>query len=164
MLENGAPMVRFVFSHVSTEHFLHPDARRLADLLVRKSDEDPRWDVQQLVDEVDDEPVRRLMVTLIFTRPELSAEWQRMGSTPDSGDPHAFAIDAIRSVLLRDVDDRIREQHRALKAVQERGGDPQDIHAAVLVLQQERKRIGSLHLEREDASMPPPPPHEEEED
>jgi DNA primase len=136
MVENGPAMVQHIFSQIGPESFRHPDARSLVQLLMDRGGE--AWEVEGLVNQVEDARLKSLIADLVFSKYEISKGWGDIERDPE---PWKLAGEGIRRLRIRDVEDRIAETFRHLREAQARGESLTDDHQAIRQLQEEKKQI-----------------------
>jgi DNA primase len=141
MLERGPAMVATVFSRLELVDLQHPLARRLTEILLQRSQKGERWEGGSVTDTLEDPALKHLVANLLIDRYELSEGWGKLGTTIGRPDPEDVARRAVRQILLRGVDARIREEHQKMKEAEHRGEETQSYHQRIMDLQARRKEI-----------------------
>jgi DNA primase len=121
MLEHGPEMIRFVFTHVTPDRFAEGGARHIVELLLARADQEGAWDVSVLLDQVQDEPLKRAIADMVFSRYELSRGWATMGTATEEPDPWKIAERCLLIFRRMEIDDLIAENQRQMKAASARG-------------------------------------------
>ena len=121
MLEHGPEMVHFVFAHLTPAHFGEGAARRIVDLLLPRSNQEGSWDVSILVDQLQDDALKRTIADLVFTKYELSKGWEMMGGAPEEPDPWKIAEHCLTLFRRQEIDEMIGENQKRMKEASQRG-------------------------------------------
>jgi hypothetical protein len=121
MLEHGNEMVHFVFSRVTPERFTHPRSRQLVGHILEHAESGDAWDVNTLIDEVDDTAFRQFVADLVFGKYEISKGWELRGEAPEEPDPAAIAERCILFLRKQQIDELLKENQRLMKAASSRG-------------------------------------------
>jgi DNA primase len=150
MLENGNEMVRKVLSSISIETFSNVRARALAQVLARQTDERIEWHVDGLLNEMDDSALRRFVADVVFSKYEISKGWAALGAVPDEPDPWMIADRCLMLIRRRDVDGRIAENQRHMKAAATRGEDTRPYLEHHQSLLGEKKELDRLQVATPD--------------
>jgi DNA primase len=148
MIENGAEVMEFIFTHIRPESFTHPLARKAVDLLLARRGTE--WDPATLVDQLDDASLKDFVVNILFSRYEISHGWAVMGSRPDEPDHWKIAEDSILRLKELELDRMINESFRLLKAAEVRGEPLAEYQQEVQRLQREKKELKSTRLLRDE--------------
>jgi len=114
-------MIRFVFTHVTPDRFAEGGARHIVELLLARADQEGAWDVSVLLDQVQDEPLKRAIADMVFSRYELSRGWATMGTATEEPDPWKIAERCLLIFRRMEIDDLIAENQRQMKAASARG-------------------------------------------
>jgi DNA primase len=144
MLEHGVEMVNFVFALVTVEAFKHPFARRVVDLLVQRSSPTEPWTAGSLIDEIEDQELKRFVSDIVFSKYEISKGWQAMDSVPEEADPFQMAERCVLIIRRQELDALIAENQRRMKESSARGGDVQEFlqrHQELIMERRELERI-----------------------
>jgi len=141
MLDGGPATVSAIFSRISLDDFRHPHARQLSEILRQRTDRGERWDAGMVTDSLDDPVLKQLVANLMIDRYELSDGWGKLGTSVARPRPDDIARAAVRQIILRDIDERIRDEHRQLKDAERAGASTQPHHQRILELQTRRKGV-----------------------
>ena len=144
MLEQGAPIARFVFEHVPAVAFRNPAGKRIIERMQGRLAEDATWDTRTFADEAADEDLSRLVADIIFNKYEISKGW----GTLDEPDPWKIAEQAILRIREEELDQLISDAFKRLREAQARSEDVRQYHEQILTLQQEKKELRSVKLAR----------------
>lgn len=123
MLEGRADVLTLVFQNIVPEDFMNEKARQLGLMLRETWNTEGAIDSARLVNELEDESLRRLVAKLLFTRYELSKRWKESGVEVARADPLEVARDAIVALRKRSLSKRIEENQRQIQEAGERGED-----------------------------------------
>jgi DNA primase len=123
MLEGGKEIVDFIFEHVQLDEFIHPHARALAETILQRLEEGESVEPPQLVAELEDPVLRRLVASLLFTRHHLSKAWDEHSAGMEQAEPRKVAADAIAAVRRRSIEQMIEKNQHSLKEASRRGED-----------------------------------------
>ncbi len=143
MLEQGPSMVTFVFSRVSPDAFTHGRARAIVDLLQGHVQRGDAWDANSIINELEAQPLKRLVSDLVFSKYEISRGWAEIGSLPPEPDPQAIVERSIVRLRLLQIDRQLREEFRRMKQAEGRGEPTADHQQRILALQQEKREVSS---------------------
>jgi DNA primase len=135
MLLHGDEAIRFIFSHITVEHFTHPLSRAALAILLPMREQGGRG---ELLDHVEDPVLKGYVAGLMSSRYEISKAWAEIGSEPDEADPRKVAEDGIMRLKLEEVDRRIEEAYRRLKAAEARGEGIESYQQEVVAMQKEK--------------------------
>ncbi len=144
ILEHKGEAISFIFSHVTVEHFTHPLSR--AALAIVLGQPDDSWDPVVLFDRVTDPALKSYLAGLLASRYEISRTWAAIGSEPDVADPRKIAEDAILRLKTQELDRRIEEVYRRLKAAGAHGEGVAKYQEEMLSLQKEKLALGGKPL------------------
>lgn len=142
MLEQGAPMAKFVLEHVKTDVFQNPGARQIVQRMTGRLERDATWDSRTLTDGSPDEDLSRLIADILFNKYEISKGW----GTIEEPDPWKVAEQAIVRIREDELDQLINDAFKHLRDAQTRGEDGRKYHEQILTLQQEKKELKSVRL------------------
>jgi DNA primase len=148
IIENGAPVLDFVLTHVRPDSFTHPLARQAVDMLLAHGAAE--WDPATLVDQIQDPRLKDFVANVLFSRYEISRGWAAMGSKPDEPDQWKIAEDSILRLKDLELDRMINESFRQLKAAEARGEPLGTYQQEVQRLQREKKELKSMRLLRDE--------------
>jgi DNA primase len=123
MLDHGNDMVHYVFSHVTPDHFAHPDGRRVVNLLLPHLERGDDWNGNTLINETDDAELRRFIADITFSKYELSHGWKEMDSMPEEADPGVVAARCMIILKRQEVEKLLAENQRHMKEAASRGED-----------------------------------------
>jgi DNA primase len=121
MLEHGPEMVRFVFTHITPDRFADGMARDIVDILRVRSDQEGDWDVSMLLDQLDDEGLKRSIADMVFSKYELSKGWEAMGAPSEEPDPWKMAEQCLLLFRRKELDDLIAENQHRMREASTRG-------------------------------------------
>jgi DNA primase len=136
ILEHKGEAISFIFSSLTVDHFTHPLSRAALAIILAQPDDS--WDATVLLDRVEDPVLKSYLVGLLTSRYEISKNWAVMGSVPDEVDPRKIAEDAILRLKSQELDRKIDETYRRLKAAEARGEATAPYQQEVLTLQKEK--------------------------
>jgi DNA primase len=142
MLDVGPPMIRFVFGHVTAADFANAPARRCAELLLARADAPAEWETRALLDGAGDEDLRRFIADIVFTRYEISKGWLGV----EDPDPWIIAEGSIIRLKTEEVDRKIAENFRQMKAAQLEGAPVGSYQEEHVRLQKRKKEIETTRL------------------
>jgi DNA primase len=146
MLEHGHTMAQFVFSHVGPELFTHPAARAVITLI--ESHGSNPWEVNALINEIDNPGLRRLVTDIVFTRYDISKGWAQIGSEPHEPTPEEVAEASIIVLQRREIDRKIAGLFQQLKSAGAGGEELAGLQQQILQLQRDRKELQSKKFVR----------------
>jgi len=141
MLEHGNDMVGYVFSHVTFEHFSHPQVHQVLALIhphVEKADD---WDVTSLINETEDAGLRRFMADITFSKYELSKGWKEQDAMPEEADPGEVAERCMIILKRQEVEKLLSENQRHMKEAAARGEDVRNFLEHHKLLLNEKKDL-----------------------
>lgn len=115
MLEHGNEMVNYVFSHVNPSHFSHPVSAEVLQLLLPHVEHDQDWDMNTLINESEDDALRRFIADISFSRYELSKGWKELDATPEEADPGEVAERCMIILRKQELDKLLAENQRRMK-------------------------------------------------
>lgn len=138
MLLHGDEAIRFIFSHITVEHFTHPLSRAALAILLPLQEKGG-----ELLDHVEDPVLKGYIAGLMSSRYEISKTWAEIGSAPDEADPRKVAEDGIMRLKVEEVDRRIEEASRRLKSAEVRGEGIESYQQEVVALQKEKIALRS---------------------
>ncbi len=144
MIENGIPVATVVLAHIPPEHFAHPAARRIAGLIAARVEAGTDWNVTTFAGESADADLSRLISDITFNKYEISKGWSEF----DTPDPLQIAEGAIQRLRGAEIDRLIAENFRRLKEAGARGEPVLEFHEKNRELQQQKKELKSMRLEK----------------
>jgi DNA primase len=131
MLNGGSEVVDFVFREISPDAFTHPGARALCARIKDERDVNGVVDASQLLNDLEDENLKRLIAELVFSKYELSEETRARVAPADA---EQLAADALKSLRIRVIEQQIEDNRRRLKEAAARGED-------IIGLMEERQKL-----------------------
>jgi DNA primase len=144
MLEHKGEAISFIFSNLTIEHFTHPLSRAALAIILAQPDDS--WDPTVLLDRVEDPGLKSYLAGLLTARYEISKNWAVMGSEPDEADPKKIAEDAILRLKIQELDRKIDEMYRRLKAAEAHGESVALYQQEVVSLQKEKLALHGKKL------------------
>jgi len=123
MLDGGTEIVQWVFSQITLDDFVHPEGRRLAELLMESAEAGTPVDPARIVSSADDPDLRRFVADIVFEKYALSKTWEERGVDVGTGDSRQIAHDAILAMRKRFLERMIEENQNDLKTATARGED-----------------------------------------
>ncbi len=123
MLEGGTEVLRLVFSHLSEENFSHPHMRKLFQHILALAQEGKPVEPSSVLDVIDDEELKRVVTTLVFSKYQISKRWEEKSNRIEQGEPLKIANDAIISIKRKIIDSLRQENENQLKLAAQQGED-----------------------------------------
>ena len=123
MLDGGAEAVKYIFDHLSLEDFQHPTAREVASTILHAIEEGKFVNAQNIVDEFPHDAEKHFVSTLTLSRYSLSRKWAEHGGEVTTGQALDIARDAVRAMKREMIQQRKRENKRAMEEAIKRGED-----------------------------------------
>jgi DNA primase len=121
MIDGGEEIIRFIFSHLTLLDFLHPDSRRLAELILQATEAGLAVEPSRLITELEEPALKRLVAEIVFEKYALSKTWGERGLPVPVGDTHKIAQDAILVMRRRSLEHIIEENQKLLKEASRKG-------------------------------------------
>ncbi|HXX62779.1 MAG TPA: DNA primase [Bacteroidota bacterium] len=142
MLEAGPPMIEFVLSRRTISDFAHPLARSAAELMSRlASAQEAPWSVPSIINQTEDESLRKFIADIVFSRYEISKIWTGL----EEPDPYEIAESSILRAKALEIDRMIVENQREMRLAESEGRDLSQFREQNADLQKKKKE---LHLNR----------------
>jgi DNA primase len=154
LLEYGKEMLDIVLGHFEPDKFEHPEARRLARLILDHAERGLDWRPDALINEIEDSALKRLIADLVFSKYEISKGWGERDALPDEVDPLFIAERSVVALRKRELDKQITQNQQRMKQAAALGKDPRSFleeHQSLLI---QRKEADLLKLS--SPSQPPP--------
>jgi DNA primase len=123
LLEGRNDVAKIVFEQITVADFAHPQARRLAELIKDRWDVEGTIDSSHLLNEVEEEPMRRLIAELVFSKYEISKGWKASGVDVTQADALDMVKDAISDFRRRTLMRKLEENQRHIREASDRGED-----------------------------------------
>jgi len=123
MLEKGGDMIEHVFAHISVDDFNDDRSRTIARIIVDRYKREGGFDVNALINEMPDQPLKSIVTNLLLRKYEISKGWHDLGVEINEVDAHKIADAAILIIKRREVEKKIEENQKALKEASQRGED-----------------------------------------
>lgn len=115
MIDHGPEMVRFVFSHVSLEHFHHPKTLRVLAMILARVERNEACDAATLIDQADDAEIRHFIADVTFSKYDLSKGWQELDALPEEADPGEVAERCLMILKRQELDRLLAENQKQMK-------------------------------------------------
>lgn len=141
VLEGREEIVSLVFRHISVDDFTNARARALASRLKDSWDVEGKIDAVRMMNDLQDEHLRRLIAELVFSKYEISKGWKESGVDVTQADTMDIARDALLAFRKRAVTFRIEENQRRIKEAGDRGEDVMPLLAQRQQLLDEMKAL-----------------------
>jgi len=141
LLEGREDIVSLVFHHITVDDFTNARARALASRLKDAWDVEGKIDAVRMMNDLQDEDLRRLIAGLIFSKYEISKGWKESGVDVSQADTMEIARDALLAFRKRALTLRIEENQRRIKEAGERGDDVMPLLAQRQQLLDEMKAL-----------------------
>lgn len=123
MLENGGEMIRFVFDHVTIDEFRDERARSIVQRILDQYEHTGRFEANSLINELENETSKSIVTNLLFTKYELSKNWEAIGVEIPEANRWQIANAALIAFKRREIELRIEENQRALRGASQLGQD-----------------------------------------
>jgi DNA primase len=121
MFDGGTEVIRYVFENMTLEEFTHPISRDIAEHLLQRTEEGLEPDPSRLVNELEDESMKRLVAEIVFSKYSLSKSWEARGVDVPEADAGMVARGALLSLRRRLLEKKIEENRMLLKTASQRG-------------------------------------------
>ncbi len=121
MLDGGSQTVRYVFDNITIDEFTHPAARRIAENLLRKSEEGADIEPSGVINDLGDAALKRIVADIVFSKYSLSRSWESQGTAVPEANPTAVAHGAITAVRRKVLEKKIEDNQRMLKTASKKG-------------------------------------------
>lgn len=147
MLEHGGEMMRFVFEHVTVDEFRDQRVRFIVQRVFDHYEHEGTFEVNSLINELEDEFAKSIVTNLVFTRYELSKNWSAIGVDIQEPDQWQIANGALVAFKKRQIDRRIEENQNALRNAAQQGRDVVpylEIHQQLLQELRDLETVGFL--------------------
>lgn len=141
MLEGRGEILTLVFQQISVEDFTDLRARMLASLIKDRWDAEGKLDSSHLMNEMEDDLLRRLVAELLFSKYELSKGWKGSGVDVSQADAMDVARDALAAFSKRALTLHMEENQRLIKEASDRGEDVMPLLARRQQLLEEMKTL-----------------------
>lgn len=141
MLEGRQDILSLIFRHITVGDFTNTRARALASRLKELWDVEGKIDAVRMMNDLEDEELRRLVAELLFSKYEISKGWKEWGVDVVQADTMDIARDALLAFRKRALTFRIEENQRRIKEAGDRGEDVMPLLAQRQQLLDEMKAL-----------------------
>ncbi|HTR82309.1 MAG TPA: DNA primase [Bacteroidota bacterium] len=146
VLENPQQMIPFVFSHIRSEDFSHPQTQEIAELLIDEFDDKGVVETNAVMAKAHSDEIRKLLTDFSFTRYELGNRWENVGARLSDDRIWERAGGAIKRMKKRALELELAENQRRMKEASLNGQD-------TLSFLQRHQQIFKSLKEIEDAEL-----------
>ncbi len=142
MLEHGAPMVKFILSHMALDEFTEGPSRRIVEILLQMY-HDEAVDTQRFFDGSFDEDIQQLAAGVLVDRYEPSENWaaRKIHVPRINEDPEKAATSAMTLLKLNRVKEAIDRHKETMYRAAQHGGDLQALQGQMMHLIELQKQI-----------------------
>ena len=123
LLEGDREVISLVFQHVTLDDFIDSRARTLAGIVKDSWENEGNVDSSRLMNEIEDNDLRRLVAELIFSKYELSKGWKESGVDIARAEPAEIVKGAIRSFRKRALTRHLEENKQQIEQATAKGSD-----------------------------------------
>ena len=123
MLEHGELMTQFITEHTTVDEFHDQRARYILQRIIEQCERDRTFDVNLLLNELDDEAAKSVVTNLLFTKYEMSKNWKAIGVAIHEPDKWRIAADALVVLKREEINRRLEDNQKALQEASQQKRD-----------------------------------------